>query len=367
VVEAIQKQATKLIFGQVNTVIPANTLELVETLKPLMPIGIDTFFFANGGAEATEAAVKLAKMATKRPNVIAFQGGFHGRTHLAMALTGSKTVYRAGYQPLPAGVYFAPFPYVYRYGWSEDETVDFCLKELKHVLKTQTAPEETAAILIEPVLGEGGYVPAPPRFLSELRKICDQYGIMLLIDEVQTGFGRTGELWAHTRSGITPDIMIMAKGLGSGMPISGIAAPRSIMDKWPAGAHGGTYGGGNAVVMAAAVATVKTIIEEKLVENARDLGSYLVEGLKDLQQEFPFIGDVRGWGLMVATEFTNPSTGEPDAAITKTVADACVQNRLLMLTCGTYGNVIRWIPPLVVTRQQIDDALAIFRKGLQMV
>ncbi|MCQ3931905.1 MAG: aspartate aminotransferase family protein [Chloroflexi bacterium] len=365
VVKAIQEQASKLIFAQVNCAIPPQTLELADTLLPVMPKGIDCFFFSNSGAEAIEGAVKLAKTATGRPNVIAFQGSFHGRTALAMALTGSKTTYRAGYQPLPSGVFFAPFPYAYRYGWSEDEAVDFCLRELDLLLHTQTAPHETAAILIEPVLGEGGYVPAPPRFLQALRQICDEYGMLLILDEIQSGFGRTGEFWAHSRSGITPDVLIMAKGIASGMPMSAIAAPRKLMEKWQVGAHGGTYGGGNAVVMAAAIATVKTIQQEKLVANAREMGEYLKDGLTELQGRFPVIGDVRGWGLMVATEFVKD--GQPSADLAKAISKASLERNLMLLTCGSYANVIRWIPPLVVNRAQIDESLNIFNNALESV
>ena len=365
VVKAIQEQASKLIFAQVNCAIPPQTLELADTLLPLMPKGVDCFFFSNSGAEAIEGAVKLAKTVTGRPNVIAFQGSFHGRTALAMALTGSKTTYRAGYQPLPSGVFFAPFPYAYRYGWSEDEAIDFCLRELDLLLHTQTAPHETAAILIEPVLGEGGYVPAPPRFMQALRQICDEHGMLLILDEIQSGFGRTGEFWAHSRSGITPDVLIMAKGIASGMPMSAIAAPRKLMEKWQAGAHGGTYGGGNAVVMAAAIATVKTIQQEKLVENAREMGEYLKDGLTELQSRFPVIGDVRGWGLMVATEFVKG--GQPSAELAKAVSKASLDRNLMLLTCGSYANTIRWIPPLVVNRAQIDDALHIFNDALESV
>lgn len=363
VVKAIQEQASKLIFGQINCVIPPTTLELADTLKPLMPQGIDTFFFSNSGAEAIEGAVKLAKAATKRTNIISFVGSFHGRTALAMALTGSKTVYRSGYQPLPSGIFFAPFPYVYRYGWDEETTVDFCVQELEMLLKSQSAPEETAAIIIEPVLGEGGYVPAPPRFLKEVRKICDKYGILLIFDEIQTGFGRTGRWWGHVRSEVAPDIMVMAKGLASGMPMSAIAAPRRLMEKWMTGTHGGTYGGGNAVVMAAAIATIKTIQQEKLVDNAAAMGEHLMDGLTELQSRFPVIGDVRGWGLMVATEFTH--NGKPDADTAKAVQRACLDHNLLLLTCGTNNNVIRWIPPLVVNKSQIDEALTVFNTALE--
>lgn len=364
VVKAIQEQASQMIFSQMNCTIPKKAVELSDALVPFLPQGLDSLFFSNSGAEATEGAVKLAKMATKRPNVIAFQNGFHGRTALTMALTGSKTVYRAGYQPLPSGVFFTPFPYAYRYGWDEATTVEWAVRELENLLKSQTAPEETAAIIIEPVLGEGGYVPAPPQFLRELRRLCDETGILLIIDEIQTGFGRTGEFWAHSRSGITPDIMIMAKGLASGMPMSAIAAPRELMEKWTPGSHGGTYGGGNAVVMAASLATLEAIEEEKLVENACNMGECLTHGLRELQKEYPVIGDVRGWGLMVGTEFTHPD-GKPAADVVKKVAKACIDNRLLLLTCGTYGNVIRWIPPLVVNEQQINDGLNIFADALK--
>jgi 4-aminobutyrate aminotransferase len=364
VVKAIQEQAGQLLFAQMNVMTSKKAVELAETLRPLVPQNLDCFFFSNSGAEATEGAVKLARMATGRPNIITFQGSFHGRTALAMALTGSKTIYRAGYQPLPAGSFFAPFPYAYRYGWGEEETIDFCLHEMEILLKTQSAPEETAAIMIEPVLGEGGYVPAPPRFLQGLRAICDQHGILLVIDEVQSGVGRTGEWWAHLRSQVRPDIMIMAKGLGSGMPISAIAAPRALMEKWKPGSHGGTYGGGNAAVMAAAIASLQVVQDEKLVENARHMGDYLKESLQDLQAEFPVMGDVRGWGLMIGTEFKHP-TGEPAGGVVSAVQAKALEAGLLLLTCGTYGNVIRWIPPLIVNQGQIDEAMGIFRQALR--
>lgn len=363
VVAAIRSQAEHLLFGQMNCVVPQMALELAATLRPITPESLDCFFFANSGSEAVEAAVKLAKIVTRRGGIIAFQGSFHGRTHLAMALTASKSIYRTTYHPLPSGIFFAPFPYAFRYGWREDQAVDFCLNELKLVLKSQTSPCETAAIMVEPVLGEGGYVPAPPRFLRGLREICDENKMLLIFDEIQSGFGRTGAWWAHQHSGVTPDILIMAKGMGSGMPISAIAAPRRFMEQWPAGSHGGTYGGGNAVVMAAAKATVEAMQEEGLVENAREMGEYLTSRLRELQAQFPVIGDVRGPGLMIATEFSK--NGKPAPELTAAVAKRCVNNRLLLLTCGTYGTTIRWIPPLIVTRQQIDDALIIFTDALR--
>lgn len=362
IVSAIQEQAAKLIHGQINVVIPPSTIRLAETLKTVMPDEIDCFFFSNSGAEATEGAVKLARMATGRTSIITFQGSFHGRTAQAMAMTNSKSVYRSRYQPLPAGVFVAPFPYAYHYGWDEDTAIDFCMRELDLILKTQTAPEETAAIIMEPVLGEGGYVPAPARFMKEVRDLCARYGIMFIADEVQTGFGRTGKFWGFQHADLTPDIIVMAKGLGSGMPISGIAAPKAIMDKWPVGSHGGTYGGA-ALATATAVATVQTIRDEKLTENAALMGERLMDGLVELQGRYPVIGDVRGRGLMVGTEFGRD--GRPDKDLTKAVQKGCIDRHLLLLTCGSYENVIRWIPPLVVNETQIDDGLTIFEEALR--
>lgn len=338
IVEAVQNQSNELIFGQMNCVIPPTSARLAEKLNEITPEHIDRFFFANSGAEATEACVKLAKHATGRSNVIVFQGSFHGRTHLAMAMTTSKTVYRHKYQPLPAGIFVAPFPATYFYGWSEDETIDFALKQLDLVLQGQSAPDETAAIIIEPILGEGGYIPAPERFLHELRKICDQHGILLVMDEVQSGLGRTGKLFCFEHANLKPDIIVMAKGLGSGLPISCVASSKELMDKWTPGTHGGTYGGGSAIASAGACATIDVLHEEGLIENAQKRGEQLMNGLLKLKEQYPHIGDVRGKGLMIATEFTAPD-GKPDAENTTKVLQGCLKNRLLMLSCGTYKNV----------------------------
>ena len=254
VVSAIQEQAGNLLFGQINCMASELVDQLAARLKSIVPEHIDRFFFANSGTEATEGAVKLAKAATGRTNIIVFQGSFHGRTHLSMAMTTSRNVYRAGYQPLPGGIFVAPFPYTYHYGWDEDTTVAFCLRQLDELFKGQSAPSETAALIIEPVLGEGGYVPAPASFLRALREVCDKHGILFIMDEVQTGFGRTGKMFCMEHSGVRPDIIVMAKGLGSGLPISAIASTAGIMGKWKPGAHGGTYGGGSAVPLAAAMA-----------------------------------------------------------------------------------------------------------------
>lgn len=362
VVAAIQEQAGQLLFGQMNIVVPPVTVQLAERLDEVTPPAIDRFFFSNSGAEAVEAAVKLARMATHRRNLIVFQGSFHGRTHQAMAMTTSKVVYRYDYQPLPGAVFIAPFPYAYFYGWSEEQTTEFCLKQLDYLLKSQTAPDETAAIVIEPVLGEGGYVPAPAAFLQRLRALCDEHGILLVLDEVQSGFGRTGKFFCYEHAEIEPDILVMAKGLGSGMPISAIGARAALMGQWKPGTHGGTYGGGNAVAAAAAVATIDTIAAERLVDNAAAMGARLKSGLLDLQAEHSAIGDVRGLGLMVGVEFSRD--GQPDAATASRVQAECIRRDLLLLTCGAYGNVIRWIPPLVVSAEQIDAALDTFNQAL---
>ncbi|MCP4544156.1 MAG: aminotransferase class III-fold pyridoxal phosphate-dependent enzyme [Chloroflexi bacterium] len=362
VVQAVQEQAAKLLHGQANIIFHPPLVELTEELRAVVPEGLDSFFFSNSGAEAVEGAVKLARHATGKPNVIVFQGSFHGRTALTMALTTSKTIYRVGYQPLPSGVFVAPYPYAYRYGWSAEETVDFCLQELELLLRTQTDPSETAAILVEPVLGEGGYVVPPPGFLKGLRRICDEHDILLIADEIQSGFGRTGEWFAIEHFDVTPDIMVMAKGLASGLPLSGVAARRELMEKWIPGSHGGTYGG-NAVACAAAVATIRVIREEGLLENATRMGAYLMEQLREHQADF-FISDVRGLGLMIGAEFTD-MTGSPNTDLAKAVGKNCLKQGMIILTCGPWNNTVRWIPPLTVTQEQIDEALVIFKAAVE--
>lgn len=364
VVKAIQEQAAQAVHAQVNCYFHEPLIQLTHALREVVPGHLDTFFFSNSGAEAVEGAVKLARHYTGRTNIIAFQGGFHGRTLQALALTTVKTLYRAQYQPLPAGAFVAPFPHAFRYRMSAEQASAWALRELELLLQTQSDPQETAAMLIEPVLGEGGYLPAPPQFLQGLRRICDAHKILLILDEVQSGFCRTGKFFAHEHAGIKADMMIMAKGLASGMPLSGIAAPLEIMKAWKPGAHGGTYGG-NAVACAAAVATLEVLQKERLAENAAARGAQLLEGLQKIQKRFPAIGDVRGLGLMVGCEFINPANNEPDAALAKKIAGhALKEGRLILLTCGSSGNVIRWIPPLIVTAAQIEEALRAFEAAV---
>jgi 4-aminobutyrate aminotransferase len=365
VVAAIREQAGLLLHGQANIVVHPPMLKLVEELRSILPPSIDGFFFSNSGAEAVEGAVKLARHATGRPNVIVFQGSFHGRTVGTMALTTSKTIYRAGYQPLMPGVFVAPYPYAYRFGWDVEKTSQWCLQELDFLLTTQTAPEETAAILVEPVLGEGGYVPPPASFLRGLREVCDRHGILLIVDEIQSGFGRTGRWFAFEHFDLRPDILTVAKGLASGLPLSGVFSSLKLMEAWIPGSHGGTFGG-NAVAAAAAVATVQAIREEQLVHNAQQRGAQLVSGLRHLQEDYPQIGDVRGLGLMIAAEFRTPDR-QPDKQIAKAVIHACLESHMLLLTCGPWDNTIRWIPPLIITEEQINQGLSIFKNALVTV
>jgi len=358
VVAAARRQVGELIHGQYTTVLHRPLLQLTEQLGEVLPSGLDSVFYLNSGSEAVEAALRLSRHATGRQNIVVFAGSFHGRTMGAAALTTAGTKFRAGFGPLMPGVAVAPFPAAYRYGWSEEQVTAFALAELDHLLATTSPPADTAAIFVEPVLGEGGYVPAPPAFLAGLRERADAHGIVLVLDEVQTGFGRTGLFWGHQHAGITPDVIVTAKGLASCLPLSAIAAPRELMAKaWP-GSQGGTYGG-NAVSCAAALATLEVIADEKLVDNAAEQGRRLADGLREVAADHPVIGDVRGLGLMQAAEFTRPD-GAPDPATAARAQREACERGLLLLTCGPHANVVRMIPPLVVTAEQVDEAVALW-------
>ncbi|TLG16467.1 aminotransferase class III-fold pyridoxal phosphate-dependent enzyme [Nocardia cyriacigeorgica] len=360
VVAAAQAQVARLIHGQYTTVMHRPLLELTERLGAVLPEGLDSLFFANSGSEAIEAALRLARQATGRPNVIVFHGGFHGRTVAAASMTTSGTRFSAGFSPLMAGVHVAPFPTAYRYGWTEEEATAFALRELDYLFATLSAPEETAAFIVEPVLGEGGYVPGNRAFFRGLRERADRHGILLVFDEIQTGFGRTGKFFGHQHFDVAPDVITIAKGLASGFPLSGIAASRELMAKaWP-GSQGGTYGG-NAVACAAAIATLEVIESEGLVHNAAERGAQLLAGMRELESKA--IGDVRGLGLLVGAEFVT-AAGEPDRETATRAQQLAVRKGLLLLTCGAHMNVVRMIPPLVVSREQIDDALAIWAQVL---
>ena len=365
VVEAAQRQVATLIHGQYTTVLHRPLLDLVHRLGDVLPAGLDRVFFSNSGSEAVEAALRLARQATGRPNVVVFHGGFHGRTVAAASMTTSGTKFRSGFSPLMGGVVVAPFPNRTHYGWTEDEATDFALRELDYLLQTITTPADTAAFFVEPVLGEGGYVPASTRFLAGLRERADRYGILLVLDEVQTGFGRTGAFWGHDHFDVRGDVVITAKGLASGFPLSGIAASGELMDQaWP-GSQGGTYGA-NAVACAAALATIDVITEERLVQNSAERGSELRHALEDVASRHPAITDVRGLGLMLGNEFRD-ADGRPDGATAAAAQQEAARRGLLLLTCGAWGEVVRFIPALVVDSGQVKEAASLWEEAVTAV
>ena len=364
VVEAIREQAGLFLHAQANIVIHKPMLQLIEELRKIVPSALDSFFFANSGAEALENAVKIAKATTGRPNVIVFNGSFHGRTAQTMALTTSKIGYRTGFAPLPSGIYVSPFPYAFNLGMAEEQASQYALEKLEYLLASQTAPKDTAAILIESVMGEGGYIVPPTSFMKGVRELCDRHGIMLIFDEVQSGFGRTGKWFALEHFGVVPDIMTAAKGIASGMPLSAVFSRTDIMKKLDVGSIGGTYGG-NAVACAAGVATIRAMRDEKMLENAAEKGIQLMTGLRKFQEEYPQIGDVRGKGLMVGTEFIIDGSQAKAKQLVKDVIHSSEEKGMLLLSCGTYDNTLRWIPPLNVTSEQINDGLKIFGEALK--
>lgn len=365
VVAAIAEQAGRFIHAQANVYRHDLLDPLADRLAEVTPDPIEVFFLANSGAEATEGGVKLARQATGRPNVIVFEGSFHGRTMLAMAMTTSKSGYRAGYQPLPAGVFVAPFPNPLRFGGDPDVATDHCLAGLRHLLTAQTAPAETAAIVLEPVLGEGGYYAAPARFLQGVQEICREHGILFVADEIQTGFGRTGRMFAVEHAGVSPDILLMAKGIGSGFPISAIGASADVMSRWPQGSHGGTYGG-NPIGCAAALATIDVLTEPGFLANVEARGQQLRGGLEKAAAEDDGVSEVRGLGLMVAVELADPATGRPDGARVGAILRHCLdEGHLILMGAGSYGNIIRFMPPLVVDETEVDRAVEAFAAALR--
>ncbi|MEY3684068.1 MAG: hypothetical protein RIS62_778, partial [Chloroflexota bacterium] len=373
VAAAIAEQAAKLLHGQQNIVFHEPGLRLHDRLSRLLPGGPWGVFLSNSGAEAVEAAVKLARRATRRRNILVFRGGSHGRTAQTMALTTAKNVYRGHFEPLPGSVYSTAYPYCYRApsgprdpqkpgaGGSCAGCTCRWEEEWDLTLHTLVDAEDVAAVIIEPILGEGGYIVPPAGFLPRLRELTRQLGILLIADEVQTGFGRTGEMFAVQHSKVEPDILVMAKGIASGLPLSGIIARSELLASWAPGTHGGTYGG-NVVACAAALATLDVIEQEQLVANAAARGAQMLAGLRAVAEGRRAIGDVRGIGLMLALEFVKPDEGDgrvPDADAVRRVIAEAASRRLLLLSAGSYGQVIRIIPPLVTTAAEVDQALEI--------
>ena len=368
VTAAIHAQVDRLVgpTGAMGYAEPVVTL--ARMLAETLPDPIDTVMFLNSGSEAIDGALKLARRVTGRPAIIAFRGGFHGRTFGATSITTSNVNYRSGYEPLLPGVYFAPFPAVYRdFGGDEERATESCLASVRDLLASVVAPASVAAIVIEPVQGEGGYTPAPAAFLRELRSIADEHGILLIADEVQTGFGRTGTMWAFEPAEIVPDVVVVAKAIANGLPLSGIATRRDLQVRWGRGAHGSTYGG-NPVACAAGIAVLETIRDEDLVANAARRGEDLTSGLRRLMAEDERIGDVRGPGLMVGVEVVRDRTSrEPDGDLATALIARCAELGLLVLTCGLAHQVVRWIPPLDASQAEISEAVEIFGEALRTV
>jgi 4-aminobutyrate aminotransferase len=372
VAAAIAEQAGKIIHAQQNILYHKPGLELHERLPRTFP-GLREgesagLFLSNSGAEAIEAAVKLAKYATRRPAIIAFRGGFHGRTHGAMALTSSGVKYRGHFEPLMGGVHFAPYPYVLRNptGRDAEAAVAFSLAGIEELFATVIYPDDVAAFLVEPILGEGGYVLPPDAFLPALREVAERHGILLIADEVQSGMGRTGRMWATDWYDARPDIVVIAKGIASGMPLSGIMARRDLLDRLGPGAHGGTYGG-NAVACAAAVATLDVIESEGLLANAARQGERLLAGLREVAEDHSCVAEVRGRGLMIGMELAQGPELTPRPDLAKGILHEAFERKLLLLTCGTYGQVVRVIPPLVTTDEEVETAIGVISESLAAV
>ncbi|WP_337996813.1 4-aminobutyrate--2-oxoglutarate transaminase [Oleispirillum naphthae] len=340
-------------------------VKLAERLNALMPgPGPKKSLFLNSGAEAVENAVKIARIATGRSAVVAFNGAFHGRTLLTVALTGKVAPYKLGVAPLPADIYHVPFPDAY-HGISVEQS----LKAIDALFRSDVDPNRVCAFIVEPVQGEGGFNPAPPEFLQALRKICDRYGILLIADEIQTGFGRTGKLFAVEHSGVAPDMMTVAKSLGGGFPISGVVGKAEIMDHPAVGAVGGTYGG-HPMSCAAALAVLDVIEEEGLVERARTIGGIITERLEAMagKNQFSCIGDIRGLGAMLAVELVKDRvTREPAADLTKALVAKAAENGLMALTCGVFGNAVRFLPALTMPEAQVREGMEILEASLAEV
>jgi len=365
VVAAVQKQVAELMHTSVVTH-HKRYIELAKKLTEISPGGLDSVFLANSGAEAVEGAIKLVRYVTGRPGIINFKGSFHGRTLMTTALTTSKLYYREKYEPLPSSIFTLPYPYVYRSHFRDnpEACVEECISEFDVLFAQFIHPEQVAAIIVEPVQGEGGYIVPPPSFLPKLRQVADKHGILLIVDEVQTGFGRTGKMFACQHSGVEPDVMLMAKGIAGGMPLSAFVSRRELTKKWPAGRHGTTFGG-NPVSCAAALATIQVLEEEKLPDRAAKLGTRLLERLKKFAAGKGHIGEVRGLGLMIGIEF-NDKSGKPSKEVTDKVAARCLEDKLLVLTCGSHSQVIRLIPPLNLSDEDAEMGCEILEKAMTL-
>ena len=362
VVAAIQRQAGELIHMSGTDFYYESLVTLAECLSKIAPMpGPHRFYYGNSGAEAIEAALKLARYHTKRQQIIAFYGAFHGRTMGALSLTASKPQQRRRFAPLVPGVTHVPYPDVYRKGEGDGLACARFIED--RVFKTTVAPEEVAAIFVEPVQGEGGYVPAPPAFMQELRRICDRHGILLVADEVQSGIGRTGKWWAIEHTGVHPDIVCSAKGIASGMPLSVMMTKADIMD-WVPGSHASTFGG-NPICIAAAMATLEVIEREGLLRNSEAVGNHMKRRMADWPRTHALVGDVRGHGLMIGLELVcDKEKKTPAPAERDRVIDLAFERGILFLGCGP--NTIRIAPPLVTIKEQADIAVDVLEDCLKL-
>ncbi|WP_318392197.1 4-aminobutyrate--2-oxoglutarate transaminase [Enterobacter sp.] len=359
VMAAVEKQLHAFTHTAYQIVPYAGYVELAEKINARVPIQgpAKTAFFSTG-AEAVENAVKIARAYTKRPGLITFGGGFHGRTYMTMALTGKVAPYKIGFGPFPGSIFHAQYPNALH-----DVSTADALKSLERIFKADIAPDQVAAIVLEPVQGEGGFVVAPDDFMQALRKLCDTHGILLIADEVQTGFARTGKLFAMEHHSVKPDLLTMAKSLAGGLPLSAVSGRAEVMDAPAPGGLGGTYAG-NPLAVASALAVLEVIEGENLCERATHLGKHLVEVLNKAKADCPQIADIRALGSMVAVEFADPQTGEPSPEFTRQVQARALEAGLLLLSCGVYGNVIRFLYPLTIPEAQFRRALDIISSSL---
>ncbi len=362
-VKAIKAQADKLLHGSFNVTPYEGYVALCEKLNAKTP---GTFakksFLANSGAEAVENAIKIARAHTGRTATIAFDHAFHGRTYMAMSLTAKEKPYKTGFAPFNADIYRAPFPYPYREVSAKDAYARFV-----EIATKETSPDTIAAVIIEPVLGEGGFIPAPKEFLADLRAFCTKHGIVLIADEIQCGFGRTGTLFASEQLGFVPDLLLTAKGLGGGLPISAVTGRAEIMDAPIEGGIGGTFGG-NPVAVASALAVIETFEDGTLLKRSRELGDVMRKALLGWQKSYPIVGDVRGLGPMMAIELVkDPKTKDAHADGAKSLVKYCYERGVVIMTAGTYGNCVRLLMPLVITDEQLAEAFMVLEAGLDAI
>jgi 4-aminobutyrate aminotransferase/(S)-3-amino-2-methylpropionate transaminase len=360
IVGAVQDQLGRLMHTCFQVTMYEPYVELAARLSALVgDVNTHKGVLFTTGAEAIENAVKIARASTKRTAVVAFSGGFHGRSLLALTMTASSPAYRQNFGPFAADVYHTPFPDEYR-GWTTDAAID----ALQQLFGTEVMPEHVAAIVIEPELGEGGFVPAPAAFMQRLRAITEQHGIVLVADEVQSGFGRTGKMFGYQHAGIQPDLVVMAKSLAAGLPLSAVVGKSAIMDAPLPGGLGGTYGG-NPMACASALAVLDVFEEEGLVARAAAIGDQMRDALLRLQGRVPQIGDVRGLGAMLAIELvTDPATKEPDADFAQRVIDRARDRGLLLLKCGPHKNVVRLLPPLTASAEEIASGITMLERAV---